>query len=185
MPAWRFFKAFEDLRYLIDCDILPEYDIELLASVWDRLLIQYDQISGEHIFENIYADLDTDLEEWNEIIILRIHYGLLRVGHTERIHELKEFGIKAETFSLDLMQRLRSEIMKRYTRIELDQAIESENETKAFKQKSTYIQSVVQLSQILGRTLDHKTITTSEYIYLNKEAREVIKAKTPKSLWVA
>jgi hypothetical protein len=182
LPAWRFFKVFEtdDKRYIVDCDTIPEYDQNRLVKIWDDLIKQYDKISGENVFENSFLDINSDLEEWNELVVLKAHYGLIRIGRAERLKDLEEFGIKADKITYDLAMKVRSEILKRETRLEIDSM--SMNDTS--KYRPSFIQSIVQLSNLLSRSIDYKTVTVSEYIYLNKEAKEIVKARQPKKeLW--
>lgn len=175
LPAWRFFKTLEtgDLRYLLDCDVLPEYDTEILVPVWDNLQAQYDKIKGDNYFSSYYNDINADLDDWCDLIILKACHGLLNIGRPEALPILSnDFGIEAKDITANLIyivgQKIRS--------IEMRIQIEMVDKPKP-KQGNQFIKSVVQLSSILNRTIDHKTITVSEYIYLDKEAQEVIQAK--------
>jgi hypothetical protein len=172
----------------LDCDKLPEYDTELLAGDWDKLITQYDEIEGTHLFESLIDDIEYEVEGWNEIVILKAHYGLLRIGRLDRVEELQDFGIDilgltkdSTNIPIELIQRVRSEIMKRYTRIEIDEARSGEEHKK---KGGDYIESVVYLSHVLApQIIDPMTITVTRYIQLNKLAKKLTSAKTQKAAW--
>lgn len=172
-----------DKRYLLDCNDydLPVYDEELLAPVWDKIIEQYDEISGDNAFQKVFGETLSELQDWNEYIILKACYGLLQLGNEYALPILRDdYGIDCTKITFALIQQVGSMIKKKET----DLSIEQLSKPEAGK-KADYTKSVIELSTILTVPIDPKKITVTEYINYNKVVKEVIAARKPKTEWAA
>jgi hypothetical protein len=172
-----------DKRYLLDCPEyeLPEYDQELLNPIWDKIIDEYDKLTGDNAFQKVFSDTLSELQDWNEYIILKACYGLLQLGNEYALPILRDdYGIDCTKITPALLQQVGSMIKRKETDIAIEQQSKPEQ-----GQKADYIKSVIELTTILTVPIDPKKITVSEYVNYNKVAKEVIAARKPKKEWAA
>lgn len=195
-----------ELRYLLDCDPrkLPEYFTELLIPVWDNILTEFDRLNNTATFTNAFRDIQADIEERGKLIILHSCYDLMQLyfqyvyiyvntdqgfeflkKNLEKVETIKkrtieylsnECGIIIKDIDQDSLRVVHSAILRFQTRLRI-QAVQRDEEKGPVSQTDEYIQSVVQMSNILGRTIDAGKITTTEWVVTNNECRKIIKAR--------
>lgn len=162
----------KELRYLCKSDELPEYPLEPLESVFDKILKEYDDLNGEHKFTQIAEDIGAGVQEVSNLIILKCCFELMLLGVPSSLEILSnELGITYKAITVKNLENLRKRIAREETRIKIDQA------TQTITKGTTYVVSVVNISNVLGRQIDPRGISVSEYIALTKESEELIKAK--------
>lgn len=174
LPAWRFFKILKtgELRYLLDCKKLPEYFTPLLEPVWDQILQEYDKLTGDMVFESAFVNAREMIEEQNNYhILIAIHRQMLcndkrSLGHLEDI-----FGIILPDISVKTITKVEKLIKQRKTKLEIQAARNGGEE-----HRDDFIRSIVQISNILKRNIDKDSVTIAEYVYLNNDCKEIIKA---------
>lgn len=181
LPAWRFFKILEtdDKRYLLKCDKLPEYFEHLLEPVWDDIINQFDKLNGEFVLTNAIRDEVEDIIMINSYIILKAAFELMQLGEKKALPILQnDCGVNVTDITPDSIKKVRTQVLRAQTKLQIHQlkkAARKENDEK--KEGNTYIRSVIQMSSILGRQLNKDKITVTEWIYLDKECKEIIKIK--------
>jgi hypothetical protein len=200
LPAWRFFRVLEtnELRYLLDCSKLPEYFEHLLEPVWDQILAEYDKLNKDKVFENSFKDFQSDLADRNELTImqacLQLMYAALNlvevsvIGKMNPDYLLKKYQsveksifknlnsigvVVGKEINLESINALKRKIAQTETRMQID-AFQTDGQEK---EDRSFIKSVVQISNILGRNIDKDTVTVAEWVYLNKDCREIVNAR--------
>lgn len=184
LPAWRFFKILEtnEYRYLLKFQgrKLPEYFGVLLEPIWDALLVEYDQLNGEQIFTNSFKDLASDIQDYNEYIILKCCYNLLLLGDDKALPYLENnFGMVFDEVSSNAITKVRQRVLREETRMKIMQLQKDEQNVinDKVKDQSSFIHSIVQMSNILNRNIDKDKITVSEWVITMSECQKLIKAK--------
>lgn len=175
LPAWRFFKTLKtnDLRYLLNSVSLPEYDTALLEPVWDQILKEYDQIKGELVFEEAFLNALDDVFEISELNIMRACLNMMMLGDERALKHLEEtFGITYKSITVDNIVKLSKQISQLETAIKIGRFEETQEE-----KTESFIRAIVSMSNILKRTIDKDRITIAEFIYLNNDCSEIIKAQ--------
>ena len=178
LPAWRFFKVLEteDIRYLLDVKRLPEYFEPLLEPVWEKIVAQYDKMNGDYVFRNSYRDKAEDIQDLNTLIILKACFELISLGSKKALPTLKEmFGISIDEITVESIRKVRSRYMLLKTQMEI-KSIQKKGEKKS--DDNSYVKAVISISNILNRNINPNEITVTEWVYLNKSCREIVKAKS-------
>lgn len=181
LPAWRFFKILNsgELRYLVDSKRIAEYFHYLLEPIWDDILIEYDRINNVQLFTNAFKDFFADIQDKNELIIMRACYDLLNIGSEKGISPLEDLGIIITEINPKSIDFVRRKIAQFETKL----TINALSEEKGEKTDNNYLKSIVQMSNILGRTIDKNGISVTEWVFLNKECAEIVKAKSTTNGW--
>ena len=177
LPAWRFFKILKtgELRYLLDCKILPEYYTHLLEPIWDQILIEFDQLNKTQHFTNAFKDFYADLIEQNEVIGMKACIYLMECGNKNSLIYLRGYGFDFTEITPKNIWIVENRIKRIDTKRRIRKAKEK-SEGNYNKPDDNYIKGIVEMSNILGRNIDFK-ITIAEWIFLHKDCDEIIKAR--------
>lgn len=169
-----FFKVLEtgDVRYILKWDKfpeLPDYDQELLRPFWDKIIDEYDKLTGEYFFNEQLLYLKDDLREVNIFNCLRAAYSLFSFDPEKSKETFEYFGIKLKDTSLESQLFARSRIMAMSANLKIQRL-------KREKIKSNgdfnYIKSLVDVENCLNRNIDEDKLTVTKWIYMIKSINE-------------
>lgn len=169
-----------EFRYLLDIPgrKLPEYFEYLLVPVWDQILFEFDKLNGDNTFSNAFKDTQADIQELNELIIMKSCYNLMLLGQNIALTYLSnECGIEISEITHESIERLGRKIRQTEMRMQIVALEKGDDQAEDEQSGSDYIKSIVQMSNILGRQLDKDKITIAEWVYCNKECQKLIKVK--------
>ena len=182
LPAYRFFHILKtaDYRYLLDIKHPEkvEYFEHLLLPIWDDILTEYDNLNGDKIFTNSLLDINSDLQEYNDLIIMRACCNLMSIGSKKGLKYLSEIGIDYEDITIANINDLKRRIALLDTNLQIKRLA---NDDKKDNKDFNFIQAVVSYSNILGRQIDKDRTTVSEWIFISAECRKIVEARSKKS----
>lgn len=109
-----------DLRWLLDVDILPEeYETEYLIPVLDEIIFEYEELKKDKFYTNYLKKYDYSAKDAAKLVVLRGCSTLYALGYKEEsLNLLQQIKSKSDTSEkIDremklLMQRLQVQSMK-------------------------------------------------------------------------
>lgn len=176
LPLFNFFMIHEsnDLRYLLkleDYEILPEYNTEQLQSVWENIIIEFQEADDNNNGIVQYLEI-------RKLHKLELEYLMLFNLRGLMIADLKGDSIKSMLKYAGFEGRNLKWIDKQIKIISNQIRIKRKNLPKQEENKHfDFYRIIDEIEDIKGRNLDIKTVTVRQYIAIKKNIKAKVKAK--------
>lgn len=156
-----------DLRWLLDVDVLPEdYDTEYLIPVLDDILFEYEELTGDKFYTNFLRKSDFAAKDAAKLVVLRGCYTLFICGYKKQALDLlQQMKLKA-----DNLDKVEFE-MKRITQQLQVKAMKDAGKEKV---KQSFGEMCVLMSKQLGVSIiDVRNYTVIEFVGGRKIIKEM------------
>jgi len=164
LPIKKFYQVLEtnDLRHLLDCEELPEYNQELLIPVWDAIVKEYQELTDSKAYSMNLLKMGNDLIKHNRLNGLIACYHLLRYGENCE-EQLNYWGVSNNIKLVE--QKIRQE----QTRLNI--SIIQEN-SKVKPESKDFEEILIDVENALNRNLDVEKITVKKWVFICKKIAE-------------
>jgi hypothetical protein len=178
LPAELFFKISKtgDHRYLLITDKYPEFVPDDLQETWEAIISEYEKLSGDYSISDARHDVKEDGKDANEINQLILCHLMMRAGDTMALEYLKDHGIFYDKITIANIIDLRNKIRLKKTNLELYQTLKLNRKEDQKQKEFHFLQALEQLSNLFQRNIP-RDISTTQWIYLVKEARKRYKKR--------
>lgn len=155
-----------DLRHLLDCDELPEYDVNILVPVWEEIIKEYEKLTNSFGYTNHLRKLNNNTAKLNRLNGLIACVYLVKYNHKDA-QEYTKFWKVPET-----VEGITTAILQEKTRLN----IEAVRNKSSKSEEVDFEKLVVQIENSLERNLDIENITVKKWVYICKSIEEKAKA---------
>lgn len=155
-----------DLRHLLDCDELPEYDISILIPVWEDIIKEYEKLTNSFGYTNHLRKLSHNTAKINRLNGLIACVYLVKYQHPDASEYAKFWRVP------NTVEGITTVILQEKTRLNIEAVRNKAPKTEVVK----FTKLLVDLENALDRNLDVDSITVDKWVYLCKSLEEKAKA---------